>query len=151
MKFIKRYIVYLLLIVLISACSQKTEEIKYDSDECAYCTMQIRDNKYAAEIVADDGTVYKFDSIECLTGFTLVKNIVGDESQKFYVNDFMKPGNFIDARNSYFVHNKNFSSPMGLNVQAFASETEQENFIKENGGENISWEDVVKMVKESEY
>ena len=146
----KYHIVFFFVIIFIFACSQKTEEIKYGSDECAYCTMQIRDNKYAAEIVSDDGTVYKFDSIECLTGFTLVKNIVGDESQKFYVNDFMKPGNFIDARKSYFVHNKNFSSPMGLNVQAFASETEQKNFIKENGGDKISWEDVIELVKKNE-
>ena len=146
----KYHIVFFFVIIFIFACSQKTEEIKYDSDECAYCTMQIRDNKYAAEIVSDDGTAYKFDSIECLIGFALVKNIVEDESQKFYVNDFMKPGNFIDARNSYFVHNKNFSSPMGLNVQAFASETEQENFIKENGGEKISWENVIELVKKNE-
>ncbi len=143
----KIFIVYFFIIILISACSQKTEEIKYNSDECSYCTMQIRDNKYAAEIVSDDGTVYKFDSIECMTGYALVKNIVKDESIKFYVCDFKNPGNLIDARKAFFVQNKNFRSPMGLNVQAFASESQRQEFVKSNGGDKTSWENVVNMVK----
>ena len=147
MKFIKIYSISLFIIVLVFACSQKTEEIKYNSDECAYCTMQIRDNKYAAEIVSDEGSVYKFDSIECLTGYALVKNIIEDKSQKFYVCDFNNPDNLIDARKAYFVQNKNFRSPMGLNVQAFSSEADRNEFVRSNGGDKTSWEKVVNMVK----
>jgi len=147
---IQSTIVLLLLTTLIISCSEKkeTETINYGSDECSYCTMRISDNKYAAEIITSDGKVYKFDSIECLTGFAIVKNYIEDESQKFYVNDFKNPGNFIDARKSFFVHNKNFSSPMGLNVQAFSTENERDMFEKKNGGDKISWEDVMKLAQE---
>ncbi len=147
MKLIKIYFISFFIIILIFACSQKTEEIKYNSDECSYCTMQIRDNKYATEIVSDDGSVYKFDSIECMTGYALVKNIVEDESQKFYVCDFNNPGNLIDVRKSFFVQNKNFRSPMGLNVQAFSSDADRNDFVKSNGGDKINWENVVNLVK----
>ncbi len=150
MKLIKNFFVLFIIVFLISSCAQKTEEIKFNSDECAYCTMPIGDNRFASEIISDEGKVYKFDSIECLTGFAIAKNYVGDNSQTFYVMDFLKPGNFLKARKSFFSANKKFSSPMGLNVQAFATETERDMFLKQNGGTKISWIDVVNMVKESE-
>jgi copper chaperone NosL len=150
MKFVKNYFFLLIVIILISSCSQKTEEIKFNSDECDYCNMQIGDNRFAAEMISDEAKIHKFDSIECLTGFAITKNFVDDNSQSFYVMDFLKLGNFINARKAFYLNNNNFHSPMGLNVQAFATETERDMFSKKNGGDKISWEDVVKMVKESE-
>ena len=140
----------LLTVVIITSCLKKPEDIKYNDDECAYCSMQIGDNKFAAEIISDEEKVYKFDSIECLTGFALVKDFINDNSQTFYVMDYLKPGNFINARSSFFSGNKNFRSPMGLNVQAFATETERDMFLKQNGGNKLSWDEVVKTIKDSE-
>ena len=138
-----------LLFVTLTSCSKKAEEINYNNDECNYCRMQISDSRYAATIVVKNDKLYKFDSIECLIGFTLVKNIVENGSMAFYVCDFSNPGNFIEVKNSFFLHNNNFMSPMALNVQAFSSQSEREKFVKENGGEEISWDDVVNMVKET--
>jgi copper chaperone NosL len=111
--------------------------------------MPISDNRYATEIISNDAKVYKFDSIECLIGYSLVKNVTQNDSVKFFVSDFLNPGRFIEIGNSFFVHNDKFMSPMALNVQTFSSQTDCEKFVKENGGTKISWEDVVKMVKES--
>lgn len=139
----------LLLIVIIASCTDRQKKINYNSDECDYCNMQISDNRFAAEIITNEGTVYIFDSIECLVGFAMVKNIVDDNSASFYVCDYLSPDNFLDAKKSYFTHNEDFRSPMGLNVQAFSSQSEREKFVKENGGEEINWDDVMNMVKES--
>lgn len=142
------FIVIMFFLILVS-CSKKTEEINYNSDECDYCTMRISDNKFTAEIITDENKVYKFDSIECLVGFALAKNILDDKSLTFFVCDYLNPGNFIDVKKGFFVHNNEFTSPMGLNVQAFSSQSDREKFVKENGGSQISWEKVVNMVKES--
>jgi copper chaperone NosL len=142
-------VLFFLLIVIISSCTNGTKEINYSKDECDYCKMQISDNRFAAEIITNEGTVYKFDSIECLIGYLLVKNVTDSDSVKFYICDFLNPGRFIEMRNSFFVHNNDFMSPMGLNVQAFSTESECKKFVKANGGKQISWDKVVEMVKKS--
>lgn len=139
----------LLSIVTISSCAKGTKEINYNKDDCDYCRMQIIDDRYAAEIITGENKVYKFDSIECLVGYSIVKNVTASDSVKFYVSNFLNPGIFIEIHNSFFVHNNNFMSPMGLNVQAFSSQPDCEKFVKENGGEEINWDEVVEMVEES--
>jgi copper chaperone NosL len=133
----------------ITSCSKKAEEINYSNDECDYCRMQISDNRYAAKIVVKNDKLYKFDSIECLIGFTLVKNIVENDTMTYYVCDFSNPGNFQEVKKSFFVHNDKFMSPMALNVQSFSSQSDREKFVKENGGTEINWDDVVNMVIET--
>ena len=92
--------------------------------------------------------MYKFDSIECLIEFALTKNLIGDDKQLFLVTNFSKPGELIDAKAGFYIHNPNFRSPMGLNVSAVASETELKNFLTTNGGKKLEWVDVIEMVKQ---
>jgi len=142
-----RIILGCVFIMLLTSCDDKTEMIEYGQDECAFCTMRINDNKYSAMIVETDGKLHKFDSIECLTDFALVKDYVDDTEHSFMISDFYSPGNFIDARRSMFVHNDNFPSPMGLNVMGFDSKKMANKFMSENGGEQMSWIDVVNLVR----
>jgi copper chaperone NosL len=112
--------------------------------------MLITDNKYGAEIVSDKGKTYKFDSIECLIGFALVKNLTGNQTHDFIVSDFSNPGNFTDARNANYVHNDNFRSPMGLNVSAFGDKAKFDKFISDNGGHSLAWVEVIELVKQKD-
>ena len=112
--------------------------------------MLITDNKYGAEIISDKRKAYKFDSIECLIGFALTKNLIDGETQNLLVSDFSNPGNFIDARNAYYVHNDDFRSPMGLNVSAFADKNKFDKFISNNGGKNLDWLDVMQLVMQKD-
>ncbi|MGB5289798.1 MAG: nitrous oxide reductase accessory protein NosL, partial [Ignavibacteriaceae bacterium] len=105
-------------------------------------------NRYGAEMVTDKGKVYKFDSIECLTEFAVVKNLIGDSNQKFLVTDFAQPETFIDASTAFYVLNDNFRSPMGLNVSAFGSEISRQKFVAESGGSLLYWVDVIELVKQ---
>ena len=131
-----------------SGCNSEPEPINYGSDECEFCRMQISDNRYGAELVTDKGKVYKFDSIECLTEFAVVKNLIGDSNQKFLVTDFAQPETFIDASTAFYVLNDNFRSPMGLNVSAFGSEISRQKFVAESGGSLLYWVDVIELVKQ---
>jgi copper chaperone NosL len=109
------------------------------------------DDKYGAELVTDKGKVYKYDSIECLIGYALNKNLIGDEKHLMLVSDFSKPGELFDARKSFYIHNNNFRSPMGLNVSAFINESEQQKFLAENSGEKLNWIEVVELVKQDDF
>lgn len=148
LEIIKKFTFLILLLGLFIACEPKPEPINYGDDECELCRMRIMDNKYGAELVTDKGKVYKYDSIECLIGYSLNKNLIGDINHLMLVSDFSKPGKLVDARKSYYVHNNNFRSPMGLNVSAFINESEQLKFLTVNSGEKLNWIEVVELVKQ---
>ena len=147
-KFSYFLLLNLFLLYSMSSCGGKPEPINYNNDECEFCRMQISDNRYGAELVTDKGKVYKFDSIECLIEFAMVKNFIGDANQKFLVTDFATLEIFIDATNAFYVQNDNFRSPMGLNVSAFESEISRQKFVAESGGSLLNWVDVIELVKQ---
>jgi nitrous oxide reductase accessory protein NosL len=80
--------------------------------------------------------------------FSLVKNTLGDINNKLLITGFYDPGNFINARKSFYVKNDKFRSPMGLNVTAFNNEEKAQKFLAENGGEKLSWVEVIELVKQ---
>ena len=143
-----RVIFILLTILTLASCGGEPEPINYGHDECEFCRMLVTDNKYGAELVTDKGKIYKFDSIECMIEFSLVKNTLGDTNNKLLITGFDNPDNLVDARNSVYVKNDKFRSPMGLNVTAFNSEEQAQKFISENGGEKLSWVEVIELVKQ---
>jgi copper chaperone NosL len=145
--FISQIIIVFACITLLTSCENKTDAINYGQDECAFCTMKINDEKYSAKIKTTEGELYKFDSIECLTDFALVKEYVDNSAQSFMIADYNSPGNFIDTRKSMYIHNDKFPSPMGLNVMAFDSKEMAEKFMNENGGELMIWNDIINLVR----
>lgn len=142
-------LIFLLIsIFLLTSCGSEPEPINYGQDECEFCRMQISDNRYGSEIVTDKGKVYKFDSIECMVEFAMVKNLIGDSNQNFLVTDFALPATLIKAIKAFYVHNDNFRSPMGLNVSAFDSEVSRQKFVAENSGQILNWINVIELVKQ---
>ncbi len=139
----KYNIVFLLLIMLVS-CTPKPEPIDYGKDVCDFCKMNITDNKFAAELITHKGKVFKFDAIECL--FNYKKNYL-QESQVHseYVNDFSMPGELIDLTKAYFLKSEVFRSPMGLNVLSFESKDSLEKIKMQNGGTELSYQEVFKL------
>lgn len=147
----KSYSLILLLFfsVIFATCSVSPEPINYGKDECEHCRMMITDNKYGTEMITDKGKVFKFDSIECLLKSALQKNLVGDDQHSFLVTNFSVPEQLIDAKTAFYIHNDNFRSPMGLNVSSFSNDSDVQKFLSDNGGQKISWLDVIEMVKQS--
>lgn len=148
MRLYKNIFTIVLLSILISYCGSDPEAIHYGHDECEFCRMLITDDKYGAELVTDKGKIYKYDSMECMVEFSLVKNLIGDKNNRLLVTNFDSPGEFIEAGNSFYVKNDQFRSPMGLNVTAFSNKETAENFMTTNGGEYLSWLDVIELVKQ---
>lgn len=138
----------LTFLFLLASCGSKQEPINYGHDECEFCRMQISDNRYGAELVTDKGKVYKFDSIECMIEFAMVKNLIGDSNQKFLITVFSMPETFTDATSAHFVKDDDYRSPMGLNVMAFNRESDADDFLQKNEGIKLNWIDVIELVKQ---
>lgn len=139
---------FFITLLFVSGCGGDPEPINYGHDECEFCRMLITDNRYGAELVTDKEKIFKFDAVECMVEFAMVKNFVGDTNQKFLVTDFAQPETFIDAANAFYVQNEKFRSPMGLNVMAFDSEISRQKFVSESGGDLLNWIDVIELVKQ---
>ena len=142
------YAIFLLSSFFVVGCGSNPEPINYGHDECDFCRMLITDNRYGAELITDKGKVFKFDEAGCMIEYAIVKNFIGDESQKFLVTDFAAPESFINAPNAFYVKNDNFRSPMGLNLSAFDSEISRQKFVSESGGSLLNWVDVIEIVKQ---
>jgi copper chaperone NosL len=81
--------------------------------------MAISERRYAAEIVEQDGTVYKFDDIACMLRFAHV-HAKEAPTARFYVTDYATGKDWIDARESYFAKlATSVSSPMASGLVAF--------------------------------
>lgn len=140
----------LFFMLFVFSCGKVAEPINYGHDECEYCRMLITDNKYGAELITEKGKVYKFDSIECLINYALVENLIGNNEVRMLVSDFINPGNFADARRAFYLHNDEYRSPMGLNTMAFGEESKLKVFESENGGNRLSWIEVVELTKQKD-
>jgi copper chaperone NosL len=131
------------MVILVSsllACSRTPEPIVYGKDACTHCKMTIMDKRYSAELITAKGKIFKFDAAECMASF-LKENpaIATDTKSIFLVNDFTSPGHFTDARQSFFLRDSSFSSPMGGNLAAFNSRPAAEAAKKDNSAEIYDW------------
>ncbi|MES2108865.1 MAG: nitrous oxide reductase accessory protein NosL [Bacteroidota bacterium] len=133
-------IITMLLCCLLTACSHGPDPIRYGKDACAHCKMTIMDKRFAAELITAKGKVFKFDAAECMAGF-LKENptIAGDAKSVFLVNDFTNPGQFTDARKSFFLRDSSLSSPMGGNLAAFLSRQAAEAAKKDKSAQVYDW------------
>ena len=130
----------MVLCCLLTACSHEPEPIRYGKDACTHCKMTIMDKRFATELITGKGKVFKFDAAECMTGF-LKENpaIAADAKSVFLVNDFTNPGQFTDARKSFFLRDSSLSSPMGGNLAAFQSRPAAEAAKKDKSAEVYDW------------
>jgi copper chaperone NosL len=130
----------ILVVGMLSACSRAPEPIKYGKDACTHCKMTIMDKRFAAEIITAKGKIFKFDAAECMAGFLKEKpEIEANEKSIFLVSDFNHPGQFIDARKSFFLNDKSLSSPMGGNLAAFLSPDFAQAFQKDKSAKIYTW------------
>jgi len=130
----------MMLCCLLAACSQAPDPIRYGKDACAHCKMTIMDKRFSAELITARGKVFKFDAAECMADF-LKENpdIANDAKSVFLVNDFTKPGQFTDARKSFFLRDSSLSSPMGGNLAAFLSRPAAEAAKKDRSAQVYDW------------
>lgn len=137
----KKLIVFLIVTMVLIACSTKPKAIEYGVDGCHFCRMTIVDKLHAAEIVTKKGKVYMFDATECMVNF--IKEFDTSKIELYLSNNYNEPGALIDATQATFLISENIPSPMGAFLSAFKNKTEALKMQSKKGGELYSWGELI--------
>jgi len=137
-------LIYLSILAMAAACTPSAKPIEYGADACYYCKMTIVDRQHAAEAVSTKGKVFKFDAIECMVPYLALEG--EDNYPILVVNDYLKPGEWTDARSAVYLISKGLSSPMGAFLTGFADRPAAEAVQLEKGGELYDWESMKQAI-----
>jgi copper chaperone NosL len=129
-------IIYLLVLILFTACSSEPQPIDYGKDNCDFCEMTIVSKAYAAQAVSEKGKQYKYDAIECMMNHQLQHNY---DMPVNLVANFEKPGTMINVNEANFVINDSIKSPMGGNLAAFKQESA---VVNTESGDIFNWQEL---------
>jgi copper chaperone NosL len=115
---------------------------------CDYCRMIFTEPAYGADLVSPSKARLVFDAVECLAAFWITNP---DSAGPMRAMDHDKPGTFIDAWKASYVHSDSLPSPMGMNLTPFASKKRAETVRRRHGGEILTFEQVVALVRSRWY
>lgn len=136
----------LLAPLLLSGCGGQTDvaqppEISYERDTCVRCGMIISDERFAAALVAPDGSGRLFDDV----GEMLLEAAEGDvEGQRAWAHD-RQSAQWIDATAATFVRGTPETTPMGTGYVAFGKRDDAVAFAAQLGssGEVLTWQEAL--------
>ncbi len=144
----KQTVVVVPLLFFLAACMPEPRPLVHGHDYCAYCKMIIADERYGAEMVTTKGKIYTFDSVECLAAHQLESRVAPETIHSLWVVDFQDPPNLVEVREAFFLHSRDLSSPMGLNLTAFGPEISQQAVRHAFFGDILDWEGVQGLVRQ---
>lgn len=133
--------VFLLLLSLISCNNSEPETIKLNTDACDFCKMTISNGKFGAEVLTQKGRYYKFDDVACMIQYT--KENTNTNYTAYYVCDYEKDNQLIDATKSFYLKGENIASPMGGNIAAFTSQQLADNYKPKLNAESVTWNQIL--------
>ena len=145
-----RFVIPLLVIVLVcslTGCSREPSPIEIGKDMCALCKMTIMEKRYGAELITTKGKIYKFDSAECLIEYLKENPESENPAQSILVIDHSRPGEFINAKEAFYLHSEKLPSPMGANLSAVHTKATIDNYFSEYGGEIWTWEEACRELQ----
>lgn len=147
----KTPVIILIVTIYFTSCSNNgPEPIHYNQDACEFCKMSISESRFAAELITVKGRVYKFDDLQCLLQYQASNKEL--TVKNYYVGDFLKEQQLIDATTAFFVKNETLRSPMAGNTAAFADKETAQNYADKNRTGVTTWNDLRKtVVKEGNH
>lgn len=137
-------ILALLVITGFSGCEKKApstqlQQVHWDRDMCARCTMVVSDRKFSVQVIdPQTGISRMFDDIGCALLWFKEEKIDWLESAKFWIND-ASTGRWIDGKSAFY--DTNNLTPMGYGFGAH----EERSSIKE-GEEVIGFDTVAERL-----
>ena len=129
--------------LLVSGCGgEKADaaappEINYGRDTCDRCGMIISDERFAAGLVARDGTANLFDDIGEMMATVREEGLNG---RRAWLHDWNSRA-WIDGPAATIVRGEPEITPMGTGIVAFGTREDAESFAAEHGGTIMSWQE----------
>lgn len=120
---------FILMVIILHGCGEREPEpIQLHKDACAYCKMSISVGNFASEFITRKGRVYKFDDITCMYAYAQENNET--EIDRYYVADYSKANNLINATAAWYIHSDQIKSPMAGGIAAFSERSAAEGMGK---------------------
>lgn len=138
----KKNVSMIILVLTLVSCSNKgAEPIQLNNDKCSHCQMTIADGKFGSEVRTNKGRVYKFDDMICMVNY--VHEQGNENFSSFYISDFLKNNQLVDATKASYVYSESLNSPMRGNFAAFESKQEAENYATKWNSSVENWNSVL--------
>ncbi|HRP32113.1 MAG TPA: nitrous oxide reductase accessory protein NosL [Agriterribacter sp.] len=134
--------VALFSIFAFSSCNTGPQPIKAGTDQCAFCKMGISDTRFACELITQKGKLYKFDDVHCMLEFVTSPEWDKNTVKTYYVANFNRPGEWLEAEHAVLLKSDQLKSPMGGNIAAFTDEAAQKSAMENFPGILQSWKDI---------
>ena len=133
----KKLLLFLISIFVLSGCGQdhsyEPVDINAEIDVCEICNMSIAAENFAAEVITNQGDIYKFDDISCMMEYLQEKSgVPAEEIAKRYVRD-VNTGEWTELENAYHAYHIDFWTPMANGVVTFKSKDDAERYINDEG------------------
>ena len=110
------------------------------SDICARCKMAISEKRYAAEMADRDGSVIKFDNIDCMVRYVSGYGLK-DKAAAWFVMD-SEGKEWLDARQAFLVKSASIPGPMGSGVLAVKDRAAADGLAKRFSGQVLHFDDL---------
>lgn len=115
-------------LLLLTACSNEPEtgpgEVRWDRETCIRCVMTVSDPNFSAQIrggpVGEKPKLVKFDDLGCAVIWLDQQSWKGNPEIEIWVNQY-QTGDWIDARQAYYVQNQLTPMNYGLGAQLEAA------------------------------
>ncbi|GAB4292455.1 MAG: hypothetical protein Kow0098_12440 [Ignavibacteriaceae bacterium] len=136
-----------ILPLVLNGCYKRPSPIPFGEANCDYCGSIIANPKFGAEMLVKNNKNLFFDSFECLIRLRNSQKYNSSQIISNWVIDFSHPGELIYVPSAYFLKADRVKSPSGLNILAFADESDLESVLKKSGGEKMRLQQVINYVK----
>ncbi len=119
--------------------TQSLRPVEIDAaDMCSFCRMAVSQVRYAAEIVAPDDAVFKFDDIGCMLRFLKEHR---PPNAVIFVHDYAGAG-WIRAADARYVRAETIPSPMGGHIIALQQDAAAAEHAQKFRGAKVRWEEL---------
>ena len=134
----------IVMVVLLAQCQRgATEPVAIEAnDMCSFCRMSISERRYAAELIDEEGEVFKFDDIGCMANFIKQKRNSA-AIQATFVMDFDRR-EWLKAENGFYVRSSELRTPMNGGMVAFQDQSSAEEAIAKYHGTKLEFAEVTK-------
>lgn len=122
----------------------KPVPIRYGTDTCSSCKLDINDRKLACEWITADGKPYRFDSIACMVSFLNGLTETDDRSSA-WVSDFTQTDHWIPAEKAIYLHNTSLKANTVNVISAYANDELARSIQQLSGGIIMNWQEIRKL------
>lgn len=131
------------LIVLAQCQYRNPGPVAIEADDmCSFCRMSISEKRYAAELIDDEGRVFKFDDIGCMANFIKQKKTDATIHETF-VMDFDRR-EWLKAENAIYVRSSELKTPMNGGMIAFKEQSSAAAAVAKYHGTTLQFAEVTK-------